>query len=48
MAEHRTQTGDMGWQELLPRMEWRAAVLGAATRPPLDAAEWFTRVMNMG
>ena len=48
MAEHRTQTGDMGWQELLPRMEGRAAVLGAATRPPLAAAEWFTRVMNTG
>jgi hypothetical protein len=29
-------------------MEWRAAVLGAATRPPLAAVEWFTHVMNMG
>ena len=48
MAEHRTQTGDKDWQELMPRFEGRAAVLGAATRPPLAAAEWFTRVMNMG
>lgn len=48
MAEHKTQTGDMGWQELLPRFERRAAVLGEATRPPVGAAEWFTRVMNMG
>ena len=48
LSKHVTQTGGSEWVELLPRLESRAAVLGAASRPALAAVEWFTRVVNMG
>ena len=48
LSNHATQTGGRSWEEVLPRLEQRSAVLGAATSPRVAAAEWFTRVLNMG
>lgn len=46
LAQHVSQTGGQSWEELLPRLQNRSGTLGAASRPPLRYAEWFTRVVN--
>ena len=48
LSKHATQTGAKGWEEILPRLEGRSRAMGEGTEPPVAAAEWFTRVLNMG
>ena len=36
LSQHKTQTGGSEWAQLLPRLESRSAVLGAASKPGDD------------
>eukprot|EP01045_Picozoa_sp_COSAG04_P034751 COSAG04_NODE_7742_length_1074_cov_1.569231_1_plen_330_part_00 len=48
LSKHATQTGAKCWEEIMPRLEGRSRAMGEGTEPPVAAAEWFTRVLNMG
>ena len=47
LARHVSQTGGAPWEKLLSGITKRSNVLGAASTPPIEHAEWFTRIMNL-
>ena len=47
LSEHVSQTGGAAWQDLEKGISNRTAILGGASSPKREHAEWFTRVMNL-